>query len=391
MGQEIRCEVIKKHLGINKEKIEFVDHHYCHSLYAYFSGPLNLKDSTVITLDAYGDNQNFTCYTYKRKNSTIKINKILSSNKSVIARLYRYITLILRMKPSQHEYKVMGLAPYAKTYYTEEVYNEFLKIQKFHKLKFTKKKIKDLYFSVYEIVKKHRFDSIAGALQRYAETMVLTVLGDCVRKTKLKNLCYSGGVAMNVKANMMFTQKKITKNFYIPPVPDDTAHAIGACYYSYQKKTKLCPDKLENAYLGYEINDQEALENIKKFQLNKKFQIQYRNIIPSISKMLISNKIIARASGKAEFGARALGNRSIFCNPKNFSNRDIINEKIKNRDFWMPFAASVIDKYASKYFQLDQPLEYYKYMTNCLETKNLGKAYYQLQYIHMIKHVDHKF
>ena len=164
------------------------------------------------------------------------------------------------MKPSQHEYKVMGLAPYAKTYYTEEVYNEFLKIQKFHKLKFTKK-IKDLYFSVYEIVKKHRFDSIAGALQRYAETMVLTVLGDCVRKTKLKNLCYSGGVAMNVKANMMFTQKKITK-IYIPPVPDDTAHAIGACYYSYQK-TKLCPDKLENAYLGYEINDQEALENIK--------------------------------------------------------------------------------------------------------------------------------
>ena len=139
LGQEIRCEVIKKHLGINKEKIEFVDHHYCHSLYAYFSGPLNLKDSTVITLDAYGDNQNFTCYTYKRKNSTIKINKILSSNKSVIARLYRYNTNS-KNKPSQHEYKVMGLAPYAKTYYTEEVYNEFLKIQKFHKLKFTKKK-----------------------------------------------------------------------------------------------------------------------------------------------------------------------------------------------------------------------------------------------------------
>ena len=118
------------------------------------------------------------------------------------------------MKPSQHEYKVMGLAPYAKTYYTEEVYKEFLKIQKFHKLKFTKKKIKDLYFSVYEIVKKHRFDSIAGALQRYAETMVLTVLGDCVRKTKLKNLCYSGGVAMNVKANMMFTQKNYQKFLY---------------------------------------------------------------------------------------------------------------------------------------------------------------------------------
>ena len=115
MGQEIRCEVIKKHLGINKEKIEFVDHHYCHSLYAYFFWSF-LKDSTVITLDAYGDNQNFTCYTYKRKNSTIKINKILSSNKSVIARLYRYITLILRMKPSQHEYKVMLLTH--KTYYT---------------------------------------------------------------------------------------------------------------------------------------------------------------------------------------------------------------------------------------------------------------------------------
>ena len=89
--------------------------------------------------------------------------------------------------------------------------------------------------------------------------------------------------------------------------------------------------------------------------------------------MLYENKIIGRYVGKSEFGARALGNRSILASPKNPEIKNKINEKIKSRDFWMPFAASVLNHLRKKYFILDNKIQNYKFMTNCVQTTNLGQ------------------
>ena len=107
---------------------------------------------------------------------------------------------------------------------------------------------------------------------------------------------------------------------------------------------------------------------LKKFKKSK-YIITTKNINSKAARLLSKKKIIARCSGKAEFGARSLGNRSILSHPGDSDMKKIINEKIKNRDFWMPFAATVLDKYAKKYFYLKGNIENYFYMTNCVNTK----------------------
>jgi len=136
----------------------------------------------------------------------------------------------------------------------------------------------------------------------------------------------------------------------------------------YFKKFNKKPKPLKNAYLGYQINNENVKKIIKKID-KKKYQIITKNINDKATIMLVNNKVLARCVGRSEFGARALGNRSIIANPSNENIKKIINEKIKNRDFWMPFAASVLDKYSKKYFELNGHIENYKYMTSCVNTK----------------------
>ena len=128
-----------------------------------------------------------------------KFTLISKSESSIIARLYRYTTLLLNLKPDNHEYKVMGLAAFSKDEYTETLFNKFKKIQTIQKNKFKFfKKSKDLYFFLKDITKGERFDNIAGAVQRYTEFLIENLLKIC-EIHRIRNLCFAGGVAMNVK------------------------------------------------------------------------------------------------------------------------------------------------------------------------------------------------
>ena len=370
IGQQIRKEVVVKHLGIGLDKIKFLDHSFGHIAYAYCSGKFYGKNSYVASIDAFGDFVNYSAYNFKKSNKNqIIYNKIISGQNSIIARLYRYTTLLLNMKPNEHEYKVMGLAPYCKPKYLKNLFNELRKLQTvkkkvFYDLKFPK----DFYFYFKKLYNGYRFDTIAGALQKYTEFLLTKWISNIINTNKTKNLCLAGGVAMNVKANLEISKLDCVGEMYVPPTPDDTSQSIGACY-AFCLKSGIKSYPLENAYLGYEIN-KEKIDKIitrKNFKIN--FSIIKKNIIHHVVKMLLKNKIIGICRGKAEFGARSLGNRSIICNPINVDNIRKINETIKNRDFWMPFASSVIDKYAQKYFDIDTAnKKNHKYMTNCVNT-----------------------
>ena len=282
------------------------------------------------------------------------------------------------MKPNEHEYKVMGLAPYCKPEYFKDILSIFKKFQKVKGLKFEdSNRPKDLYFSIKKLIDTKRFDAIAGALQKYTEELVAEWVFNCIKKTKIKNVCLAGGVAMNVKANLILSKLNNIDNIYVPASPDDASQAMGACYASYveyfnkNNETVIKPTHLKNAYLGYDVN-LEKVENKLKNLKNKNFIVKNKNINTIAAKLINSGKIVGRVCGKAEFGARALGNRSILANPKYPEVKKIINEKVKNRDVWMPFAASVLEKYAKKYFFIKSS-DSYKYMTNCVETTKLGK------------------
>ena len=353
-GQEIRVKTVTKHLSIDRKKIKFVDHSEGHSSYAYFSGKLCNTKTLVLTLDAFGDFLNYTARVYSlNKNGNYEIKKIANGSNFIIGRLYRYVTLILGLKPNEHEYKVMGLAPYCKKKYYLNVLNIFRDFQKVNGVKFVdKKRPKDLYFGVKKLIETNRFDAVAGGLQAYSEELIVKWIENCIKKTGVKNVCLAGGVGLNVKANFLVSKIKNLNNFYVPPSPDDSSQGMGACYATYlklfnenllnsNKQKKLPkPSPLKNAYLGYEIKDEEVIATIKKFNLKKKYIIKNKNINLIAAKLISKGKIISRAVGKAEFGARALGNRSILADPSNVNVKRKINEKIKNRDFWMPFAAT---------------------------------------------------
>lgn len=350
--QEFRRKVVQKHLGIDPSIITFVDHPTGHAMYAYYASPLR-EDAAVITADAWGDNINATVSVVRGG----KMRRLKSTPDMVIARLYRYLTLVLGMKPNEHEYKVMGLAPYAKRKYFTETLKIFEEIQAVDGLGFRfKKKPRDMYFYFRQALIGARFDAIAGALQEYTEKMLTTWTANVVRKTGLGAVVFAGGVAMNVKANMLINTLPSVKKFFVNPSPSDESQAIGACcvvMYDHCIKTGRNPGEeikpLKDAYLGPAISNDDVDALIEKRRLSEKYKIT-RNVAPSqVAAFLAGGKVIARAAGRSEFGARALGNRSIIADPRDPEIVKVINDKIKNRDFWMPFAATVLETRARDY------------------------------------------
>ena len=174
---------------------------------------------------------------------------------------------------------------------------------------------------------------------------------------------------MNVKANLYLSKKlKITKKLYIPLSPADETNVFGGNYYLIEKfflKKKISLDKikpLNNIYLGnkYEVK-KIHLSKLKKFKVSK-----YSSEI--IAKKIINGDVIGRFYGRAEFGQRTLGNRSILASINYPGIVEKINKKIKSRDFWMPFALSIIDKDIGKYFEKNKSLDPF-YMTTCYQLK----------------------
>lgn len=322
------------------KKIVFLDHHMCHAYYSFYSSKIQKKNSCVVTIDSMGDDFN-QCLWLAKKNRLVNV---VRSRECDLARIYKFITLILKMKPDEHEFKVMGLSSYSKKKYVLDVYEKiFKKILKFDGLKIVhNERPKDLYNYLFEKTKPFRFDNIAGGLQFYLEKTLTELLQRIYKKYKIKNYYFSGGVSMNVKMYKDMGNLKFVDFLSVPPSGSDESLSIGACYYL-SKSIKTKP--LTNIYIGRNLIENNNILDYKavnKFFPNNKFKIRKNFTHKNLSRLLSQNEIIAVARGREEFGARALGNRSIIANPSNYDVVKKINESIKNRDFWMPFALTIL-------------------------------------------------
>jgi len=357
--------LVVNELGLGKNKIDYIEHHDCHSYYS-ISNIINKKSKILtLTIDGSGDKAiNCTVSIYNNR----KLKRVFESKNFIIGRIYRHITLLLGMKWGEHEYKTMGLAPYSGIRATDETYRIFCKTfdVRINSKNVLFKDLKDCYFAFKEKLKYSRFDAIAGGVQKFAEDRILKWVNYWIKKTNIKEISYSGGVSMNVKVNKEIAEIKNLKSLNVPGAGTDDSLSIGACYaYANKKGLKTYP--LKDLYLGYQISDLEILNTIKG--LNKKKYLIKKNQKPEdISRLLSNGLILGRCMGRMEFGARALGNRSILADPRSFNTIEKINKKIKSRDFWMPFAPSVVENHANKYFYLKKNVNYTQ-MTVCVETK----------------------
>lgn len=331
------------------KKISFLDHHTCHAYYAAFAPEIKQKKKIgIITLDSEGDGINQTFWIFDRKKNILK--KVNQSSECDIARIYRFITLILKMKPNEHEFKVMGLAPYAKHEYSIKAYDEVFKdILKVSNCKIIhNNRPKDLYEYLYKKTKKFRFDNIAAAVQIMTEDLSSKLIKMISKKYRLSYFSLSGGVSMNIKMNGTLAKLNCVKKIFVPPTGTDESLSLGACYYLNRKNKNHF---LKNIYLGQKLNNFEIDEKFLRKKINKKFMIKKNVNHFEIAKLINKGEIIAVVRGREEFGARSLGNRSILANPYKDGIVQKINDQIKNRDFWMPFALTIMEKYHKNFIQ----------------------------------------
>ena len=371
--------LLKQSEGLIK-KISFIDHHTCHASYAAYAPNIKEKRVGILTIDSEGDGLNQTFWIYeKSKNKLFNVNK---SHQCDIARIYRFITLILKMKPNEHEYKVMGMAPYAKNSYSDQVYDEVFKnlLQVKNCKVVHKNRPKNLFGFLYEKTKEHRFDNIAGGVQKLVEVLSAELIHQIYKKYKINSFSISGGVSMNIKMNGNIVKKPYVKNLYIPPTGTDESLSIGACYYLNRKENNR---PLKNIYLGQNLSDTKiTVSKLKKYLNSKKFKIQKNINHKNLAKLLNKGEIIAIVNGREEFGSRALGNRSIIADPSKEGVVKKINEQIKNRDFWMPFALTILSEdhkkfiYNPKSIRCDfMTIGYDTIMRNYLKIKNGSHPY----------------
>ena len=373
-----------KHYFNHSPEILFFDHHLCHAASAFY--PSNFKKSLILTADYSGDGISTTISVGDEDN--IKVLKKYSKPNS-LGIFYSMFTQILGFNYDDDEYKVMGLAPYGEPRYNLSKIIKYDKLgdydlnQKFINLG-SKSRQNPLFNNklLNELKIHKKFNSrnitqdqkdLAASVQFTLEKIITNLVKDFFHKTKISNLCLAGGVALNCAMIKKISDLKIFKNIFVQPASSDAGTSLGSAILAHKTKKNYNIKKFfSHTYLGNSFKDSEIKKilntcNINYEHINKDYNKEY--IVEKLNK----NSIFAIFKGRHEFGPRALGNRSIFANPKLKNMKSILNNKIKFREGFRPFAPIIIDKLADNYFDLTSDSNDYKHMNINVGAKKITK------------------
>jgi carbamoyltransferase len=340
-----QARLLSQHLQIEEDRVEFLDHHTCHAYYAYFASPFREQDCIVVTLDGWGDGRNQTVW----KVTGDKLCLLADSDQNDLGRIYKMATLILAMRPDEHEFKVMGLAPYAKGSYVQKALQVIENLSDVDGMRIVhKERPQDLYSYLKNNWEGHRFDNIAGAVQVYTERIAKKLIQNIYEKTGIGRFVLSGGISMNVKMNKAISEMDCVSSMFVCGSGGDESLSIGGCYYL-NDRNNMDNKPIANLYLGYDIDEEMVGTDFEG--LSDKYALTSDVKLSKIAEILRTGEIVAVIRGQAEFGARALGNRSILADPSRRETVIKINEAIKNRDFWMPFALSILEDHQDQYIE----------------------------------------
>jgi len=354
-------------LGIGDKKIYFIEHHLTHAACAYYQRPWDDK-TLILTLDGMGDGLSATV----NIGTGFNIQRIAQTSfyDSIGNNLYSEITAFLGMKRWEHEYKIMGLAPYGRYEGVIDSLKKAIRVNPEKPLEFENISghyLKKMQLFYQKALAGQRFDNIAAGTQKLFEELVLEWVKNSIKETKIKKLVCAGGSFLNVKLNKLIRELNEVSDVFFYPAAEDGGTAVGAAmegYYRYcqNNKTKAKKINITNVYYGQSFSSDEIEEFIK----SKKLRFAKKVTSDQVAKLLSEGKIIARFSGRDEWGPRALGNRSIMADPRNMSVIRKINFAIKMRDFWMPFAPAVLEEDQSRYFKKSR---FAPYMVEAFDTK----------------------
>ncbi len=334
-------------LGINNKEIVFIEHHQAHAACAFYS--TNHKKALVFTSDGAGDGLSSTV----NIGFNNKIKRIASSTyyDSLSNVLYSEITRYLGMKPWESEFKVMGMAPYGKAEYCINEVRKIIRINPRNPLEFQNTIGACGVYIQKKLIKMlagQRFDNISAACQLYFEELMEKWVKAAIKKTGIHDVAFAGGSALNVKANKIIREMPEVDSAFFYPAADDGGTPVGAALEAYNRYCdangiKPKRKEIKDIYYGMGFSNDDAKELLKKKGWLKKASF-IDNIDEEVGELIAKGEIVARCSGRVEFGPRALGNRSILADPRDLKVIGKVNFAIKQRDFWMPFAVSILEK-----------------------------------------------
>ena len=335
------------------------EHHECHAATAYYLAPFRQADRPmlVVTMDASGDG---LCATVNRAASG-RLERLhgVSSYHS-LGEFYTRITELLGMRPLDHEYKVMGLAPYAPPELGRRAYDILSTYYRLSQDDLTFQNVSGCWGPRLRDRMAHdlagvRFDGIAAGAQRLLEELVVRFVRAWQRRTGIGQLAVAGGVFMNVKLNMLISELPGIDDLFLMPSCGDESLGIGASLLV-QADHDLAQDRavgiepLGQLYLGPSF-DREAIRGALEAGGGRIAWQEIDDIEPVVAALLAEGQIVGRLSGPMEWGARSLGNRAILADPRDLRAVHRINRAIKMRDYWMPFAASMLEERAPTYLE----------------------------------------
>lgn len=356
-----------------KPKIHNVEHHRSHLASAFFASPYD--EAALLSIDGSGD---FTS-TMIAVGKGNKIEVLDSVDFPVsVGTFYTAFTQYLGFPHYGDEYKVMGLAPYGEPKYVDKI-RDVIKFTEDGLFTWNQKYFKSAkdvvvtygddhipfvgsLFAPYfeekfgkargkgdELTQYHK--DIAASVQRFTEELIFHVVNHLQKRTGLKNLCIAGGVAQNSVANGKILANSGFENLYIPSAGHDAGISMGSAFYVYNQVLSQPRAKaVYSAYTGSKFSNEEIEAFLKERNITYK-RMDDAALYDYVSDRLVNAGVVGWFQGRAEFGPRALGGRSILADPRRTDAKDLLNAKIKRRESFRPFAPSILKEFVPEYFE----------------------------------------
>ena len=323
---------LKEH-SLGNLPITYVPHHAAHAAMGFYTS--KFSDAAIIVVDAIGEWDTTSIWS---GDSTGLKCVFRNTYPNSMGLFYSAATQAIGLKPNEEEYILMGMAAFGKPTYTQLLKDRFFKIWDGPrtKLKYNLHRGMKPWLTVHP----DDYANFAASVQQIFKEYMFSLCAYAQVRIKSNNLIIAGGGALNCAANGEIDNLKVFDRIWVPPNPGDAGLSLGAIAYHTKQ-----PVKLDHAYLGYDI----------------KKPVDIRSVVD----YLVQGQVIAVANGRAEFGPRALGNRSILADPRGPDVKDRVNA-VKKRETFRPFAPVILAEHANEYFNLNYSnYDYMQYAVNC--------------------------
>jgi carbamoyltransferase len=355
--------------------IVYCEHHLSHAASAFYPSPF--EDAAILTIDGVGEWATTSLSRGTMRGGVPRIDFLKEMRfPESLGMLYSAFTYHLGFKVNSGEYKVMGLAPYGEPVYYDRIVNELVRLRPDGSFKvnsafftypydhhMTNARFGELFGferrSPESALDKRHFD-LAASIQRFTETVVLSMCNHAHTVTGADRICLAGGVALNCVANGKILGATPFKDVWVQPAAGDAGGSLGAALYTWHEvlgQPKSTPtdgsrDLMRGSYLGPSYDKHKVMRALEHNRLTYRVFEDERLLFEELAERLANDQVIGLFNGRMEFGPRALGGRSIIGNPSSPGMQRTMNLKIKFRESFRPFAPAVLREHAGEWFDL---------------------------------------